>query len=81
MQTRADLVLYDNIGNARMLVECKAPNVQITQNTFNQIARYNFKLRVDFLVLTNGMQHFCCQMNYNEKKFIFLNDIPIYQTD
>ena len=74
--TRADIVLYTSEGNPNMIVECKAPKVKITQDTFNQIAKYNFKLRVDFLVVTNGMQHFCCAMDYENNKITFLEEIP-----
>jgi len=74
--TRADIVLYTNEGNPNMIVECKAPQVKITQDSFNQIAKYNFNLRVDFLLVTNGMQHFCCAMDYENKKITFLEEIP-----
>ena len=76
--TRADIVLYTTEGKANMIVECKAPKVKITQDAFNQIAKYNFKLRVDFLVVTNGMQHFCCAMDYENDKITFLNEVPDY---
>ena len=76
MQTRADIVLYTTEGNPNMIVECKAPNVKITQDAFNQIAKYNFKLQVPFLVVTNGIQHFCCQMNYENKSIKFVEEIP-----
>ena len=74
--TRADIVLYTNEGKPNMIVECKAPKVKITQDVFNQIAKYNFKLRVDLLVVTNGMQHFCCAMDYENNKITFLEEIP-----
>ena len=74
--TRADIVLYTNEGKPNMIVECKAPKVKITQDAFNQIAKYNFKLRVDFLVVTNGMKHFCCAMDYENNKITFLNEVP-----
>ena len=74
--TRADIVLYTNEGKPNMIVECKAPKVKITQDAFDQIAKYNFKLRVDFLVVTNGMQHFCCAMDYENNKITFLNEVP-----
>jgi type I site-specific restriction endonuclease len=74
--TRADIVLYNIEGKPKMIVECKAPKVKITQDAFNQIAKYNFKLRVDFLVVTNGMKHFCCAMDYENNKITFLEDIP-----
>ena len=76
--TRADIVLYTNEGKPNMIVECKAPKVKITQDAFNQIAKYNFKLRVDFLVVTNGMRHFCCAMDYESNKITFLEEIPSY---
>ena len=74
--TRADIVLYTNEGKPNMIVECKSPKVKITQDAFNQIAKYNFKLRVDFLVVTNGIQHFCCAMDYENSKITFLEEIP-----
>ena len=78
LQTRADIILYNKEGNPTMIVECKAPNVKITQDAFNQIAKYNFKLQVPFLVVTNGIQHFCCQMDYEMNKIKFLEGIPTY---
>jgi len=76
MQTRADIILYSTNGTPNMIVECKAPDVKITQDTFNQIAKYNFELKVDFLVVTNGMQHFCCKVNYENNSTEFLKEIP-----
>ena len=78
LRTRADIVLYDNQGTPNMIVECKAPNLKISQDTFDQVARYNFKLRVKYLVVTNGLKHFCCEMNYKEKKISFLKAIPSF---
>ena len=54
-----------------LLVECKSANVSISQKVFDQIARYNFDLRVPYLVVTNGLQHFCCEMNYEENSYRF----------
>tara|TARA_B100000949_G_C13896730_1_gene290983 strand:- start:59 stop:505 length:447 start_codon:yes stop_codon:yes gene_type:complete len=78
LKTRADIVLYTTEGKAKMIVECKAPNVKITQDTFNQIAKYNFKLKVQFLVVTNGMQHFCCKMDYEKNINCFLEEVPAF---
>ena len=78
MQTRADIVLYTTEGKPNMIVECKAPNVKITQDAFNQIAKYNFKLQVPFLVVTNGMKHYCCRMEYDSNEIKFLEEIPTY---
>lgn len=76
LQTRADIVLYNANGKPTMIVECKAPNVKITQDAFHQIAKYNFQLRVKYLVVTNGIQHFCCQMDYEKNEITFLEEIP-----
>ena len=78
LRTRADIIIFDIEGNPKMLVECKAPNVRITQNVFDQIARYNFNLRVKYLVVTNGIKHFCCEMDYEKNKISFLNEIPCF---
>ena len=76
---RCDSVLYDTALRPRMIIEYKAPTVQITQGVFNQIAAYNLLLRVDYLTISNGLQHYCCKMDYDGKKYLFLNDIPDYQ--
>ena len=78
MQTRADIVLYTTDRKPKMIVECKAPKVKITQDAFNQIAKYNCQLKVEFLVVTNGMQHFCCQMDYEKNTNCFLEDVPAF---
>ena len=78
MQTRADIVLYNADGKPNVIVECKAPRVKITQDAFNQIAKHNFKLKVNFLVVTNGIQHFCCAMDYENNKITFLEEVPAY---
>ena len=76
MRTRADIVLYTTQGIPNMIVECKAPKVKITQDTFNQIAKYNSQLKVQYLVVTNGMKHYCCEMRYDTNKIKFLEEIP-----
>jgi len=73
---RCDIVLYNNTGLPHMIVECKAPSVKISQKTFDQIATYNIQLRVDYLFVTNGMQHFCCKMDYTNNSYNFVKDIP-----
>jgi hypothetical protein len=61
-----------------MIIECKAPKVKISQKAFDQVAAYNLKLKVDFLVVTNGLNHFCCKMDYTSNSYIYLNEIPDY---
>jgi len=78
LKTRADIVLYNIEGNPNIIVECKAPNVKITQDAFNQIAKYNSQLKVKYLIVTNGMKHFCCEMDYESNKITFLEEIPTY---
>jgi Type I restriction enzyme R protein N terminus (HSDR_N) len=76
LQKRADILVYDKQGAPYLLVECKAPEVKITQETFHQIARYNMTFKVKYLVVTNGLNHFCCLMNYENKTFTYLETIP-----
>ena len=75
---RSDIVAFSNEGSPFLIVECKAPDVKITQATFDQIAVYNMVLNVEYLVLTNGMKHFCCKMDFENKKYSFMSDIPEY---
>ena len=73
-------MLYRRDLTARMIVEYKAPDIEITQAVFDQITRYNMVLKVDYLVVSNGMQHYCCRMDYERNSYTFLPDIPDYQT-
>jgi hypothetical protein len=75
---RCDTVLYTRDLSAKMIIEYKAPHIEITQSVFDQITRYNMVLKVDYLIVSNGMQHFCCRMDYASGKYIFLEDIPDY---
>jgi hypothetical protein len=76
---RADSVLYDRELRPRMIVEYKASHIPITQKVFDQISTYNMLLHVDYLVVSNGLQHYCCKMDYDNQKYLFLEDIPDYQ--
>jgi hypothetical protein len=75
---RYDIVVFHPDGNINILIECKAPHIPITQKTFDQIAQYNLKLDADFLIVTNGLDHYYCQMDFEEKCYVFLEDIPNY---
>lgn len=75
---RSDIVCFDRKGKAILIVECKAPNVNITKEVFEQAARYNMNLKTDFLILTNGINHYCCKIDYNLNKVNYLNEIPDY---
>ena len=75
---RCDTVLYRRDLTARMIVEYKAPEIEITQKVFDQITRYNMVLKVDYLIVSNGLQHYCCRIDYEHNSHTF-SDIPEYQ--
>jgi hypothetical protein len=77
-QKRCDIVLYNNTGKPQIIVECKAPSIKISQDTFDQIARYNMTLETDLLIVTNGLNHFACVMNHEDQCYNFLKEIPHY---
>ncbi|NEV94203.1 type I restriction enzyme HsdR N-terminal domain-containing protein [Psychroflexus sp. YR1-1] len=73
---RYDIVAYKPTGEIELIVECKAPNIPITQETFDQIARYNLALKADYLMITNGMNHYFCTMDYEHETYLFLEHLP-----
>lgn len=76
---RTDVVLFSKSGNPLVVVECKAPEVRISQQVFDQIARYNLDLRVSYLIVTNGMMHYCCKFDQQQLSYTFLPEIPDYK--
>ena len=76
MRKRYDIVVFHSDGSIAILIECKAPNVEITQEVFDQIARYNLRANADYLMVTNGMKHFFCQIDVVGEKYSFLPQIP-----
>lgn len=75
---RFDLLVYRRNGQPFFMAEFKAPNVKITQDAFDQAVRYNMALQVDFIVVSNGMQHFACQIDYTKNSFSYLPEIPCF---
>lgn len=75
---RYDVVVHNKTGKIHLIVECKAPSVKISQHTFDQIARYNQTLDATYLMVTNGKEHYYCQMDYEGGKYLFLRDIPSF---
>ncbi len=73
---RYDIVVYNSDGSIFLLVECKAPHVKITQETFDQIARYNLALKAEYLMVTNGINHYYCIMDFENQKYVFLEELP-----
>lgn len=78
MKRRCDTVVYDKQLQPRVIVEYKAPTVKITKEVFAQISRYNLTLKVDYLIVSNGLQHYCCRMDYPNNSYSFLQEIPEY---
>ena len=76
IKKRYDVVIYDSRGQIDLLVECKAPSVNIDQQVFDQIARYNMKLNAQLLMVTNGIDHYYCRMDYAQEKYDFIKDVP-----
>ena len=76
---RCDTILYNKVALPQMIIEYKAPQIKLQQKTFDQISAYNLLLKVDYLIVSNGMQHICCRMDYENQKYCFLEDIPNYQ--
>lgn len=75
---RCDTVLYDTEAHPRMIIEYKAPHIALSQRVFDQISRYNIVLRVPYLIVSNGLEHYCCQVDYEAQTYQFLRDIPSF---
>lgn len=75
---RYDVVVFNKDGSIFLIVECKAPYIKISQDTFDQVARYNLSLNASFLMVTNGLFHYYCQLDYENEKYHFLKEIPNY---
>lgn len=76
---RYDVVVFNSNGSIQILVECKAPNIKISQTTFDQIAIYNLNLRANYLMVTNGLSHIFCKIDFKNKKYDFLQNLPEYK--
>jgi hypothetical protein len=79
LSKRYDIVVFQPNGKIFLLIECKAPEVPISQNTFDQIARYNMVLEAEYLMVTNGLNHYFCQMDFESEKYLFLKELPEFQ--
>ncbi|MEE9364325.1 MAG: type I restriction enzyme HsdR N-terminal domain-containing protein [Cellulophaga sp.] len=75
---RYDIVVFNPDASINILVECKSPKIKITQAVFDQIARYNMQLKAEYLMVTNGLEHFFCKMDFIKEKYSFLKQIPDY---
>lgn len=79
LRKRYDVVVFNTDGSIFILIECKAPEIKIGQITFDQIARYNMTMKADYLMVTNGLNHYFCQMDFENEKYQFLPELPVYQ--
>ena len=79
MLKRFDILAYRADGRPCMVVECKSPGVEITQSVFDQVAMYNMTLTVDYLAVTNGINHYACHIDHEKRTYAFLKDIPTYE--
>jgi hypothetical protein len=77
LKKRTDIVVYNKALQPYIIVECKAPSVKITQTTFDQIARYNLALNAKYLMITNGLEHYYCQMDHENETYHFLKELPL----
>ncbi|WP_072401282.1 type I restriction enzyme HsdR N-terminal domain-containing protein [Flaviramulus basaltis] len=79
LKKRYDIVIFNPDGSIYLIVECKAPKISIKQDTFDQIARYNLELNATYLMVTNGLNHYYCQMDFKNECYNFLKDIPNFK--
>jgi hypothetical protein len=78
LKRRCDIVAYNKSMQPRVIVECKAPHIKINQTTFDQIAIYNLQLNVEYLIVTNGLNHYCCRVDVENNTYSFLEHLPKY---
>ena len=77
-QKRTDIVVFDREGNPFLIVECKAPHIAVTQSVFDQITRYNHVHRAPYLVVSNGLMHYCCSVDHATAEIAFMDDFPAF---
>lgn len=75
---RYDIIIFNKDASIYCLIECKAPQIKIDQTVFDQIARYNLALQSQYLMVTNGMEHYFCTMDYESQRYAFIPDLPEY---
>lgn len=78
LSKRYDIVVFNSDGSIHLIVECKAPTVNIDQDAFDQVARYNLVLDANYLMITNGLNHYYCRMDFEASCYEFLKEIPNY---
>jgi predicted type IV restriction endonuclease len=79
LRKRYDIVVFNSDGSIFILIECKAPEIKTAQSTFDQIAQYNMTLKAQYLMVTNGLNHYFCRMDFENEKYDFLRELPDYR--
>ena len=79
LQKRVDILIYSTKGEPIFMVECKAPNIPINQKVLDQIGRYNISFKLPYLLITNGLEHFCAKVDFKTERIEFLKDLPDYE--
>jgi len=79
LSKRCDIIVCNDSGAPALIIECKAPEIKIGQKTFEQVSVYNIAFKVEYLIITNGMQHFCCSVDFETRNVTFLSEIPEYE--
>lgn len=77
LQKRCDILIFGQAMKPFLLIECKAPSVQLNQAVFRQIAQYNMTLNVPYLLVCNGPDAYCCEIDFEQKNYTFLDDVPV----
>ena len=78
LKKRSDILVYNREGNPFLLVECKSADVKVSQDSFVQIAMYNYSIKAGYIIVTNGLKHYCCAVDHENKKYEFIKDIPAF---
>lgn len=79
LKKRFDILIFNKQGAHNVIIECKSPKIKINQDTFDQIARYNLQLNANYLIVTNGLEHFYCTLDIKNQKYNFIKEIPDYK--
>ena len=78
LNKRFDLMIYDRSGTPFLIAECKAPNIKLDQKVLDQVLRYNIAIKCKYVIITNGIDIYCCNIDFSNAKISFLNEIPLY---
>ena len=79
LEKRSDIIVFDKNIKPFLLVECKATNVKLSNQTFDQLSLYNQSINARYLVITNGLKHYCCSIDYNSNSYKFQDRVPAFE--